>query len=827
MRKRWRRLAALFLAACIPLGLSACGKQTDDTLSGTVYIPEFLEFDLDGWDLQYVSNGCCDGTNVYILGEVGRENEVTDPDTGDTYTDYEYITTLFRLPLDGGTAVQMENFVPLSEGISETTYDRESYSYIDSIRVDQDGALWVKESLEEYIYDVPEDFDPETDYMWNYDMLENRSVSVQRRLDETGAEVERVDTEDLQEKLGVSDQNGYVGSTLTDREGNTYAMVEVYSDSGYESKIVVLDPEMNRLFEVKGDNLWGQLILLGDGSVGINTYKYNQLTGEGGEYLRVIDKKTQDWSETEYPMPVNVGSVYTGSGKYLFYYDNGDSLYGYHADKGAGEKLLSWSSADINRSDLEFFTFLEDGRVVAMTRSWGEDGMEMELAVLTEQDASVLADRTTLTFATMYLSYDMRERIIDFNKSQLDYRIEIRDYSEFNTSEDYSAGLTKLNTEIIAGQVPDILDTSGLTIRQYGANGLLEDLWPYIEQDEEIGGREGVMEKVLKAAEQDGKLYQVFNGFNIRTVSGAADVVGDRMSWTLEDLMNALDSMPEGCTIFGDGDTKSSMLSNVMAMQMDNFVDWTTGECYFDSEGFISLLEFCNTFPLTFDWSGYDYEDYESEYSRVMNGTQMLMTEYIYSFQELQISRKLFGGSVSYVGYPREDGGVGSSFVADDGLAISSICKDKEGAWSFVRQILLPQSNEEDVENGYFYFDGWGFPVNRQDFEAQAKVAMTPDYMLDENGDPMLDENGDPIEYSQGGIGWGSGEMIELYSASQEDYDQFMKLYETIDTMYSYDEKVYAIVQDVAQRYFNDDITVEAAADQIQSRVKLYVNENI
>ena len=53
--------------------------------------------------------------------------------------------------------------------------------------------------------------------------------------------------------------------------------------------------------------------------------------------------------------------------------------------------------------------------------------MEVEIVLLTEQDASALADRTILTYATMYLSYDMREKIIDFNKSQTKYRIEIQD----------------------------------------------------------------------------------------------------------------------------------------------------------------------------------------------------------------------------------------------------------------------------------------------------------------------------------------------------------------------------------------------------------------
>lgn len=825
MKKHWRRLTGLLLSVCMISGLAACGSRAAvDELSGTVYIPEFIDFDLGEYGIDYIDNGCCDGTYVYILADVSEELEETDPETGEIFYNYNSRTTIFRLTLADGTVSELENYAQLGQD-GGTAPDRESYSYIEEIRVDADGALWVTESLEEYIYDVPEDFDPENDYLWNYDMLEQNSDRIQRRLDETGAEIERIGTGDLKEKVGLAGQDGYLGETLTDKEGNTYAFVEIYTDAGYETKIVVLDKEQNVLFEVTGDNLWGQMVLLSDGTVGMNVYKYDQLTGEGGQFLRIIDKEKKDWGEKEYPMPMNVGSVYPGSEKFLFYYDNGESLYGYDAKKEAGEKILSWSAADINSSDLAFFTFLEDGRVAAMTRSWGENGMETEIAILSERDASVLADRTILTYATMYLDYEMRQKIIDFNKSQLDYRIEIRDYSEFNTADDYNAGLTKLNTEVTAGRIPDILDTSGLPIRQYAAKGLLEDLWPYIENDGELG-REGVMENVLKAAEQDGKLCQVFSSFTVRTVAGAPGVVGDRMSWTLADLNEALAKMPEGCTIFGDGDTKESMLSSVMAMQMDNFVDWSTGECYFDSEGFISLLEFCNTFPLKFNWDDYDYEEYESEYTRVSNGSQLLMTEYMYDFQSIQTDRYIFGGEVAYVGYPREDGGVGSSFYIEDGLAISSTCKDKEGAWRFVREILLPQSDADDPE-GYFYFNGWGFPVNRQDFDRVARQAMTPEYMLDENGEPLLDENGNPIEYSQGGMGWGDGTYIELYSTSQEEYDQFMALYEAIDSIYSYDEKIYSIVQDVAQRYFNEDITVEAAADQIQSRVKIYVNENL
>ena len=99
------------------------------------------------------------------------------------------------------------------------------------------------------------------------------------------------------------------------------------------------------------------------------------------------------------------------------------------------------------------------------------------------------------------------------------------DYSEFNTQDDYEAGLKKLNTEIMSGSVPDILDTSGLPFQRFGQRGYLEDLWPFIENDPDLG-REGVMEHVLEAASQEGKLYHLFDSFAIKTVAGAKNAVG-------------------------------------------------------------------------------------------------------------------------------------------------------------------------------------------------------------------------------------------------------------------------------------------------------------
>ena len=807
MKVYGKKVTALLLALCMVLGLAACGNGGDDTsqLSGTIYMPEYIDFNLDA---EYINSGYCDGQNVYVIAEIRTETEpYVDPDTGESFPNYEYTTGIYRIPLDGGEPVKLENFesTPIPEGV-------EGSSNISNIRGGEDGTLWVTEDVYTTTFELPADFDPNTDDKWNYPS-ESTNSQILRQLDSTGNELSRIDTSGMQEKLGAD----YISSMVMDPEGYFYTTVQTFGETTSENKVVVLDKDQNVLFTIEEENLWGQLTLLGDGTVGMSVW-----SEEGGQVLRTIDKAAKGWG-AEYPLPPNGGNIYTGSQKYIFYYDNGDSLYGFNKETKAGEKILSWSAANINKDELMFFTFLEDGRIVAMTRSWGMNGndMTMELAILTETDASVLKDKVTLTYATQYLGYDERNKIIDFNKSSDKYRIEIKDYSEFNTAEDYKAGLTKLNTEIAAGNVPDILNVSGLPIQQYGAKGLLEDLWPYIDNDPDLG-RDAIMENVFKAAEQDGKLYQVFSTFSIQTVVGATKVVGDRMSWTLDDLQAALATMPEGCTIFGEGDTKAGMLSNVLAQNMDAFVDWSTGQCSFDSEDFISLLEFCNSFPLEYDWNNVDWEEYEDDNTRVMNGKQMLLNAYLYDLGDsLQMYEVVFNGDYSFIGFPQEDGSVGSSFSLGNGIAMSSTCKDKEGAWSFMREYLMPQYANVDEE---YMIGGYNLSTNKADFEKMVEMAMKKEYQLDENGNQVLDENGQPIEVPKYTYGF-NDLTVDVYATTQEQYDQFMALYNAIDSISTYDENIYNIVNEVAGGYFNGDKTVQDTAKQIQDRVTLYVNE--
>ena len=268
----------------------------------------------------------------------------------------------------------------------------------------------------------------------------------------------------------------------------------------------------------------------------------------------------------------------------------------------------------------------------------------------------------------------------------------------------------------------------------------------------------------------------------------------------------------------GQDDTQESMLRLLMSLNMDQFVDWTTGKCSFYSEDFKAMLEFCRSFPVEWDWEKQG-EDYEDANSRIMNGRQLLSTMNVSDFTwSVQSPAAVFNNEFTFVGFPRENGSAGSYFSFYRGLAMTSSCADKEGAWSFIRQTLLPQ-----VENGRYYGN---FPINKADFDKVVQQSMEIEYETDENGKPVLDEDGNKIPVYMGDI-WVTNDLqVPSRAATQEDVDKVMELYNAVDSMYAYDDKIFDAVKEVASQYFAGDKPLDDTASLIQSKVSLYVNES-
>ena len=724
---------------------------------------------------------------------VSTETAPSGAPTTPVTSDITYKNFLFAINKDGTNYHKLADYVPAT-----ASADKYSSTSFDKIVADSQGNIWVAESINKTIFDLPDGFDESTQDPWQYYVTDERQ-SIIRKLSSTGAELAKVDISQYAEKSEATDNmrgdSFYINSMIADKSGNVYI-------SDGNTTVYVIGPDAAFLFKISVDDYLSGLIKLKDGNVGVTTYVRN---GDNGSMmLKMIDVNTKAWGK-DYSVPRNVWNTSDGGDKYDFCYTDSSSLFGYDLATSVSEKILTWINSDVDGDNVRFSTVLSNGDVFAISNSYGDDGTSSyEIITLAKTPRSDVKQKTTLTLATMWMDYNLKKELLKFNKTNADYRIEITDYSEFNTEEDYTAGITKLNTEIISGNIPDLIDISQLPYKQYATKGLLEDLYPYIEKDTEVS-RDDLMPGIMKAVETDGKLFQLTSGFNVMSLAGAPDVVGTEMGWTMEEMQKVIADHPEADYPFGMYMTRENILQALCMLNMDSYMNWQTGECKFNSDEFKKLLTFAKSFPEKVDES--QDGTYTDPATLIHDGRQLFELFSAGDFQNYQYTKATFGGSVTFKGFPTESGS-GNVAMISGGLAMTSSCKAKDGAWQFMR-ILLTEEYQEGLS--------WGYPVSQKAYDKKLAEAMKQEY--------TTDENGNKIKVSRGGMSVDGGATVEFYAITQEEADQIKALIDSVDRTAAYDQKILDMIGVEAAFFFSGEKTVDQVTDIIQSKMTIYVNE--
>ena len=801
MNKTIKALLCLCLALSMVLSLAACGSKSETPAGNQqeaeatpsdklVYAAEFLKVD------NTTENGyqpmCYTADGFYAQSwEKTGEREIPE----DAIIQYEgqydiYGSALYFVSYDGKVR-RLDAYT--GAAVPEDTKDRMDYygnSNISQLLVNDDGTLTALESVYVSWYDGPEE-DRFSDNQWEY--TKNESTYYMRRLDQDGKELSCVELE-------FQDKDSYLNlyGAQIDSDGNLLCTSEY--------KLLAYKPDGSLAFSVECEDYLDGLFRLKDGRVAASIW------GETGMELRVVDMEKGEFVET-LKLPRNAYNFLIGGGEYDLYYQDGMNLYGCMLGDEQGTKILNWINADVNGNELSGLHMEEDGTILGVVTNYRSDKVESEIVKLSLVPESSLPVKKTLTLAVLYLDYQVQQKIIDFNRHSDTTRIEVKDYSEFNTDDDYSAGITKLTTEIMAGNLPDLIAMDQLPYDQLASKGLLEDLYPYLDADEDLK-REDFFPTVLKALEVNGGLYQVAPSFQIITLIGGSSVVGNTPGWTYDEFNSALASMPAGCTPLDQYTTRDDILARLLTLEMDSLVDWSTGKCNFDSEEYINILNFANRFQAEFDWESYEWTEDESTEKRIAEGRQMLMAGNIYSVDDLMYNDLYFGGDATYIGYPTSQG-VGSMMSLSAGFGMSAKCSDKDAAWAFLRTVL----SEEYQENI------WGLPINKEAFDKKLQEVMKAQYQKDAEGNYVLDENGEKIEISRGGIGMADGSVHEIYALTQAQADKLLEVINTTTRVVNTDNSLIQIATEEAQAFFAGQKTAEEVARLTQSKVNIFVNE--
>lgn len=836
-----KRIFALLLAALMIVGLFAgCSKdgtkdpgktdpgnslidQTKPSQTTAKYAYKADYFDLavpDG--VQYVNQICAAGTTLYAsVGMQGEEIVNSDPVTGETWSYYNTRLAMLTIDPDTGTCTELTNLdLPqVPEGADGSV---DCYNMIGS----DDGTLWMLVNVYATQFDLPDDFDPETESRWDYPSTDvGGSYLVHVAAD--GSTIASIDLSDTNADDTEDGMSSNLSSFAVDAAGNLYV-------SDYNN-IYVLDAEGNVQFNLDGSQYNGSLYRLNAQQVGVMWYNYTDdvnAADENGQYFVPIDLETKDWGE-KVKLPPNVGSIFPGDDAYDFYYTYNNNIYGYTAKTDTKEKLVDWLACDVDTNNMSGYAMLSDSRVAALMQDWNTDPTTYQLIVLHRVDASEIKEKKVLTLACMYLDWNLRSMIVEYNKTNDEYRINVVDYSEYATDDDYNAGVTKLTTEIISGSVPDIFLTSNLPIDKYAAKGVIADLNTFMDGGNGLS-RDYFVPQVMSALEKDGKLYELPTSFSVQTAYALSSIASQYDTWNVAAVQDAMTQLQEGATVFSNGWTKNTALSNCLSRNLSAFVDWTTGKCEFDSEAFQQLLAFCNSFPAeTSDGDGaiayassadiaVDDAMWDSDATRITNGKQLMSTIGMYSFDSYIWNVYAIRDKITFTGYPTEDGS-GSSFKLQMPMAISSVTKYPDAAWDFVCSIIKKMNTID--ENNYYY----GFPISQAAFDAEMTDIMTEQYQLDENGEQVdWDGDGEPDKAIRGSYEtMENGETVykDVYALTQEDIDQILGVINSTRSVYDYDQEILDIITDEVAAYFAGDKDVQTTANMIQSRVNLYVQE--
>ena len=589
--------------------------------------------------------------------------------------------------------------------------------------------------------------------------------------------------------------------------------------------IFVLSAEFAPIRQVEEQDGQG-FFVLGDDQVLLMGGGWDEETQEFVNTLHFLDLDTGQLRESDIALPANFHNIVPGQ-EYDAYVATSRSVYGFDLETEQSTLLFNWRDMDILNPTP--FAVSDTGEVYFFESRWdGTPGARTSLIRLSKQSLSDIPEQIELTLGGLFVRHDVQQQVVEFNRRNPQYRIQIVEYWDFMSGEDFSAALQRFHADLLAGNIPDILELSPETpFDLYARRGFLADIGAHLDADSQLS-RSDLVESVARLLEVDGTLYTVVPHFSIQTLSGRQDRVGPEMGWTMAEFLRIVDDLPPETTAFEPRLTREVFLEQMLGMNLGLFIDRETGVTNFDSPLFMDYLTFAQTLmtneelwnqddwgpgdmirPLPVRLGSYsggsavsllasrspiapappigEIEEWESPFG---TGAVLLMDRSLWSFQDLVFMEDEFRGNVAFKGYPSETG-TGSMAAPSTILAMSANSSHPDVAWTFLRTFL---AEDYQWESRHF-----GFSMNRNILARQMEDAMA------------------------------EVEQEEFFFlppvATQAQVDQILALIQSLDQLAMRDEVVLDIILEETLPYFEGNRNLQETVRIIQSRVQTIVSE--
>lgn len=642
-------------------------------------------------------------------------------------------------------------------------YIREGVSYT----FDENGNVWL------IVNTYPADFSQRMLFLSMYD-----------------AEGKNVYVKEVTEQLGSAS----FGSIVADRQGQLYVFsdefseeegVWLYTADGSYHGFISWEPAKD--VRIRG-TIEGE-----DGKLYVCLSK-----GENADHctLAEVDFEKKQFVESikDFPMVNEVCADPAGQYDCLLY-DN-TAAYGYAFSTQKKEELFVWQDTDVNGYVVTCLSALGDGRYFCAMNDPVYD--DRGIVLFTRIRAEEVPKRLELALAAVDGGSGLAALAVDFNRNNSRYHITVQNYDS----------LTDLYNAILSKKPIDLIDLTGVNVRNLTRQGALEDLTPYLEQSE-IFTRLDFLDGILEAYTFDNTLVGIPESFRLQTVVGDGSMLENDAGLTLEECLAIAVDHPEAMLF--DKITREEMMQYLMIFNEDTFIDWETGECHFDSAQFKAVLEFVSRFPDSIE------EEPEQVHlaSKIQSGEVLFAIGNMSGVKAFQRYEPMFGEAAACVGFPTMDGKGGTLLFGGDAFGIAANSGNKSGAWDFIESILN-RRNTEGMSNEEIYDAYYNHEPPSQFPTLKKAMSAIIDYRVETDK-----AQGKEIDIYMDGLHFNS------HPVTMEEINIIMELVPNATPFFSAeDNTVIKIIQEEAGAYYSGQKGIDDVVSIIQNRVQVYVNEN-
>lgn len=354
-------------------------------------------------------------------------------------------------------------------------------------------------------------------------------------------------------------------------------------------------------------------------------------------------------------------------------------------------------------------------------------------------------------------------------------------------AEDYR---TQIMTQIMTGDAPDILYVSLEDMKILEQNDALMDLRTLLPQE--------LLDQVLPGAlgigTVSGTLVGIPPEIDVDSMMVKDDVwPGD--TWTVDDVLGLMETGDfSGMFIQVFSAFYPQAVINIMIeynLEDSFLVDGDTGECHFEDERFLKILECAKL---------YGRKDGDSEMGLGAGGALATTDGTWRSMDNMIENFDMYGDDVHYVGYPTETGN--GNYVKSNGVVVVSRSADPEAASLYLECLLSEKIQNTQAEFAQMH------SVRKVRLEDIQYLTPQEKEVYGEDVDALW--QGYPLQVREDG------------TTVLHDCKQFL---ESCAPVAPTDWKLLNIIWEEAQAYIEGDKSVEETARIINSRVQVYMNE--